>query len=215
VVPDGSLHLVPFDALVDSGGKYVVESHSLTYAPSATGFFLLTTQERRSRTFSHTLLAVGGVPYGGGELKQVALTRGYDPSNLSDLPASGDEVQAAESAVHGPSNTILLGADATESAFNGQTSRVIATFIWRCTDSPATWTRTGRPCCCAAIRRMAKTVFCRPLRSFKCDSMPTWWFFLHAIQHSVRSRERKASQRCPERFSWLGQIGRLDTVVNR
>jgi CHAT domain-containing protein len=117
VVPDGSLHLVPFDALVDSGGKYVVQSHSITYAPSATGFFLLTTQERRSRTFSHTLLAVGGVPYGGGELKQVALTRGYDPSNLNDLPASGDEVQAAESAVHGPSNTILLGADATESAF--------------------------------------------------------------------------------------------------
>jgi CHAT domain-containing protein len=116
VVPDGSLHLVPFDALVD-GGKYVVESHSITYAPSATGFFLLTTQERRSRTFSHTLLAVGGVPYGGGELKQAALTRGYDSRNLSDLPASGDEVQAAESAVHGPSNTILLGADATEFAF--------------------------------------------------------------------------------------------------
>ena len=41
VVPDGRLHLVPFDALVDSGGKYVVESHSVTYAPSATGFFLL------------------------------------------------------------------------------------------------------------------------------------------------------------------------------
>lgn len=117
VVPDGRLHLVPFDALPDSGGKYVVESHSVTYAPSATGFFLLTTKERSPRTFSHTLLAVGGVPYAGDELKQVALARGYDPSNLNDLPASRDEVQAAELAVHGPSNTILLGGDATESAF--------------------------------------------------------------------------------------------------
>jgi CHAT domain-containing protein len=117
VIPDGRLHLVPFDALVDDGGKYVVESHSVTYAPSATGFFLLTTQEHRPRTFSHTLLAVGGVPYAESDLKQVALTRGYDPSNLSNLPASSDEVQAAESAVHGSTNTVLLGADATESAF--------------------------------------------------------------------------------------------------
>lgn len=117
VIPDGRLHLVPFDALVDDGGKYVVESHSVTYAPSATGFFLLTTQEHPPHTFSHTLLAVGGVPYAEGDLKQVALTRGYDPSNLSNLPASSDEVQAAESAVHGSTNTILLGADATESAF--------------------------------------------------------------------------------------------------
>jgi CHAT domain-containing protein len=116
VVPDGRLHLVPFDALVDDGGKYVVESHSVAYAPSATGFFLLTKQNRRPRAFSHTLLAVGGVPYSGGELKQVALTRGYDPSNLNDLPATIDEVRAAELAVHDPSNTILLGADATESA---------------------------------------------------------------------------------------------------
>lgn len=117
VVPDGRLDLVPFDALVDDGGKYVIESHTVTYAPSATGFFLLNEQARRPRSFSHTLLAIGGVSYAGGDLKQVALTRGYDPNNLNDLPASRDEVQAADLAVHGPSNTILLGSDATESAF--------------------------------------------------------------------------------------------------
>ncbi len=117
VVPDGRLHLIPFDALVDGDGKYVVDSHSVTYAPSATGFVLLTKQERRARTFSHTLFAVGGVSYPGGELKQAALTRGYDPDNLTDLPASADEVETAESTVHGQSDTILLGPAATESAF--------------------------------------------------------------------------------------------------
>lgn len=117
VVPDGRLHLVPFDALIDERGKYVVESHTVTYAPSATGLFLLTSEERRPRSFSHTLLAVGGVHYSGGELKEAAHTRGYDLNNLSDLPASSDEVEAAESAIHGSMNTILLGADATESAF--------------------------------------------------------------------------------------------------
>ena len=117
VVPDGRLDLVPFDALVDAGGKYVVESHTVTYAPSSTGFFLLNEQSRRPRVFSRTFLGVGGVPYSGGELKQVAFTRGYDANSLSDLPASRDEVQAADSAIRGTSNTILLGPDATESAF--------------------------------------------------------------------------------------------------
>jgi len=117
VVPDGRLHMVPFDALVDNGGKFVVETRSVTYAPSATGFFLLTKQGKIPRTFSHTLLAVGGVPYSGGELKEGARTRGYDPASLSDLPASRDEAEAANLAVHDPSNTMLLGANATETAF--------------------------------------------------------------------------------------------------
>ncbi len=70
-----------------AGGKYVVESHSVTYAPSATGFFLA--QRRRNEGpafFRIPFSAVGGVPYSGGELKQVALTRGYDADNLNDLP---------------------------------------------------------------------------------------------------------------------------------
>ncbi|MCL4851249.1 MAG: CHAT domain-containing protein, partial [Bryobacteraceae bacterium] len=35
VVPDGRLHLIPFDALVDESGSYVLASHTVTYAPSA------------------------------------------------------------------------------------------------------------------------------------------------------------------------------------
>jgi hypothetical protein len=43
VVPDGKLHLLPFDALKDAKGKYVLESHVVTYAPSATVLGLLRT----------------------------------------------------------------------------------------------------------------------------------------------------------------------------
>jgi CHAT domain-containing protein len=117
IVPDGRLHLTPFGALVDKDGKYVLEAHSVTYAPSATGYFYLSALAKRPRSLSHTLLAVGGVPYSGGELQQVAATRGFDPDHLSDLPASADEVQAAELAVHDASNTLLVGPAATESAF--------------------------------------------------------------------------------------------------
>jgi len=109
--------LLPFDALVDPSGKYVVESHTVVYSPSATAFYLLTTEPRRQTGMSRGLLAVGGIPYDPNALKLVATTRGYDSSALSDLPASKDEVLAADAALPDHSNTILLGAKATESAF--------------------------------------------------------------------------------------------------
>ena len=92
MVRDGPLHLVPFDGFIDSGGRYVAETHTVIYEPSATSFYLLTSQKRRPTSSAHALLAVGGVPYSPAELKQASITRGYDPGALSDLPASKDEV---------------------------------------------------------------------------------------------------------------------------
>jgi tetratricopeptide (TPR) repeat protein len=62
IVPDGKLHLVPFDGLVDQNGKYVLESHIVTYAPSATVLHLL----RRSHStdkLAMSFLGVGDVIY--------------------------------------------------------------------------------------------------------------------------------------------------------
>ncbi len=70
---------------------------------------------RPTHTFSRDFL--GGVPYNPSEMKQISLTRGYDANELSDLPASKDEVRVAESAIHATSNTLLLGPQATESGF--------------------------------------------------------------------------------------------------
>ncbi len=117
VVRDGILHLLPFDALIDSSGSYMVERHTIVYSPSATAFYLLTTEPHRQPGDQRGLLAVGGIPYDRDTLKQVATTRGYDGNALSDLPASKDEVLAANSALSNLSNTLLLGINATESAF--------------------------------------------------------------------------------------------------
>jgi CHAT domain-containing protein len=117
VVRDGPLHLVPFDGFIDDGGRYVAETHTVIYEPSATSFYLLTSQRRRPTSPVHALLAVGGVPYSPAELKQASVTRGYEPGALSDLPASKDEVLAAEAALHGPGDLLLIGSRATESAF--------------------------------------------------------------------------------------------------
>jgi len=116
IIPDGPLHLVPFDGLVDESGRYVVETHTVINEPSANAFYLLAQVRNRPHTFAHLLLGVGGVPYDTTALKEASLTRGYDPDKLANLPASQDEVLAAEAALHDPSDTLLLGAKATESA---------------------------------------------------------------------------------------------------
>src|SRR5713226_6080037 len=104
IVRDGQLHLVPFDALVEPSGRYVVESRTVAYAPSATSFFLLRTASNR-KSSAQGLLAVGGVPYQ------------QSGAGLRDLPSSRDEALGATAALPSRSNTLLLGNDATETAF--------------------------------------------------------------------------------------------------
>ena len=62
IVPDGKLHLVAFEALLDPDGRYVVENHVISYAPSATVYYLLS-RPMRSPTAQMALLAVGGARY--------------------------------------------------------------------------------------------------------------------------------------------------------
>jgi CHAT domain-containing protein len=104
IVRDGQLHLVPFDALVEPSGQYVVESRTVVYAPSATSFFLLRTAAKH-KSSGRGLLAVGGVPYQQSGTK------------LGDLPSSRDEALEAATALPSRSNTLLLGKQATETAF--------------------------------------------------------------------------------------------------
>lgn len=104
IVRDGQLHLVPFDALVEPSGGYVVESQRVVYVPSATSFFLLRTAAKR-KSSAQGLLAVGGVPYQQSGTK------------LGDLPSSRDEAVEAVAALSSPSNTLLLGKEATKTAF--------------------------------------------------------------------------------------------------
>ena len=116
IVPDGRLHLLPFDALLDGAGHYMVSSHTVTYAPSATSLYLVNSAPQQHA--QHTLLGIGGIPYEqNAELTKLATLRGYISSPLVNLPASKEEVIAAQAAFRSDSDTVLLGSSATKSAF--------------------------------------------------------------------------------------------------
>ncbi|HTF62755.1 MAG TPA: CHAT domain-containing protein, partial [Edaphobacter sp.] len=111
IIPDGELSLIPFDALMDDTGQYVLQSQIVTYAPSSTTLYLLRNLPKRKVS---GLLAVGGVPYRESGLKEDVTKLGYTAGEFWDLPSSRDEVHAADEALRSASNMVLVGSQATE-----------------------------------------------------------------------------------------------------
>jgi CHAT domain-containing protein len=127
VVPDGKLNLLPFDALRDSEGRFVLESHVVTYAPSATVLYLLR-RSRPAHLAMRSFLGVGGVAYSGtgasGSESQapsngVADFFGLDSVTFPDLPGSAQEVVGSAGIVRGTKHLLLEGG-ATEAEFKAQ-----------------------------------------------------------------------------------------------
>jgi CHAT domain-containing protein len=130
VVPDGKLNLLPLDALRDSEGRFILESHVVTYAPSATVLFLL---RESSPTHPHpatrNFLGVGGVIYSssgasGNESQApasngVADFFGLHSVTFPDLPGSAQEV-VASAGIIGGTKQLLLEGKATEAEFKAQ-----------------------------------------------------------------------------------------------
>ena len=128
VAPDGILNLLPFEALRDDRGQYLLKSRTISYVPSGTILDML----RRGQlppSAPKPLLAVGDVAYEnqGGASKRLPtptsvrgrIERGLaDLSGiaLNDLPQTREEVEEIGKIV-GPDAVILLAKDATETAF--------------------------------------------------------------------------------------------------
>ena len=122
IVPDGSLHLVPFASLPDKSGNPWLKSTAVELAPSATVFHILRVSKRAIRP-SKPFLGVAYSPKvreASGQNQQIAM-RGLDSqiSNLKPLPFARDEVQAA-ARIGGNESVILVDDAATESAVKAQ-----------------------------------------------------------------------------------------------
>jgi CHAT domain-containing protein len=121
IVPDGKLHLVAFDTLMDQQNRLLLDAFVISYAPSATAYYLLT-QPRVTPRNQTALLAVGGARYPARGLKDVPTQRGlgmFDPSRAPEwaaIPESLTEVQDI-AALHPGSAMVLTGDDANEMRF--------------------------------------------------------------------------------------------------
>jgi CHAT domain-containing protein len=117
VVPDGALHLIPFKALIHDR-HYVLETHTVTVAPSGTVLALLA--ERRQKAQAPPLPYVGVAawtrvtqPSRNMILRAVS---GPEKDEFTPLPESKREVETIAGDLPRPS-TLLLGPDATETRF--------------------------------------------------------------------------------------------------
>ncbi len=119
VVPDGELDLLPFNALVD-GGQYVLESRTVSVAPSGTVLDLLRHRGNRPPDTDHSFLGVAAWISKAPPVTLLATIRrevsGLNRSELVALPESRYEVETVATDLPQP-RTILLGGNATETDF--------------------------------------------------------------------------------------------------
>ena len=128
IAPDGMLNLLPFEALRDGRGDYLLKSRVISYVPSGTILDVLR-RERKNVRAPRPFLGIGDVAYEnqGGAGRRIPtpntirarLVRGMadlSGMRLQDLPETREEVERIGKIV-GRDAVILLGKDATETAF--------------------------------------------------------------------------------------------------
>jgi CHAT domain-containing protein len=128
VAPDGALNLLPFEALRDNAGEYLLKSRVVSYVPSGTILNVLR-RARKNESAASPFLGIGDVAYenqgeAGKRIPAPDTVRGrvlrgvadLSGMHLQDLPQTREEIEEIGKIV-GPGAVILLGKDATETAF--------------------------------------------------------------------------------------------------
>jgi CHAT domain-containing protein len=122
LVPDGVLWELPFQALVDSNGHYLLEDCALSYAPSLTALDAMrqVKRERRQSQDRRQLLAMGNPAQGSQVQERVqAVLRDQD---LGSLPHAETEVLRLRQIYGEDQSHIYTGRQATERQFKAEAS---------------------------------------------------------------------------------------------
>ncbi|HEY9674743.1 MAG TPA: CHAT domain-containing protein [Waterburya sp.] len=113
-IPQSSLFLVPFPALQDENGKYLIEKHTLLTAPSIQVLEL--TQQQRQRVGARYIVPLQGndaLVVGNPTMPKVPPAVGKPPEQLPALPGAEAEVNAIAPLLH---TQALTGDRATKAA---------------------------------------------------------------------------------------------------
>src|SRR5215213_5840721 len=114
IVPDNTLWDLPFQTLVNSANRFLIEDAAISYAPSLTVLREMT--KRRKVVAAHpsppTLLALGNPLVGSETLKRAALT--LRDGKLEPLPEAEQEVKALGRLYGASRSRVYTGAEARE-----------------------------------------------------------------------------------------------------
>ena len=102
IVPDGVLAYVPFESLLDSKGRYLLETHTIVYSQSASASLMLRALAKEMPPPKKSLLVLADPV--------------YDVASLTPIPYTRDEATAIASLFPSGQREIRLGAQASESA---------------------------------------------------------------------------------------------------
>ncbi|MGB3759310.1 MAG: CHAT domain-containing protein, partial [Rivularia sp. (in: cyanobacteria)] len=107
-IPQDSLFLVPFPALRDENGKYLIEKHTILTSPSIQVLNLTRKQRKNVETRNFASLIVGNP-----KMPKLPPKIGEPPQQLPPLPGAETEAKAIASLLN---TEPLIGSQATESA---------------------------------------------------------------------------------------------------
>ncbi|HKV34788.1 MAG TPA: CHAT domain-containing tetratricopeptide repeat protein [Pyrinomonadaceae bacterium] len=112
IAPDSNLWDLPFQALVNSGGRFLIEDVAISYAPSLTVLREMTKRRMDQTTAraSATLLAFGN-PISDRPRRSHSTLR---DGQLDPLPEAGEEVRALARLYGATRSKVYIGADARE-----------------------------------------------------------------------------------------------------
>lgn len=124
IVPDGTLWELPFQALLDERGRYLVEGHAISYAPSLTvlrEMAKMRNQEKGGGPGSRTLLAMGNPDLGKTAADRLRLV--HRDERLDPLPEAEREVKTL-GRIYGPAHSrVYVGAAAREDRMKAEGGR--------------------------------------------------------------------------------------------
>lgn len=121
IVPDGKLHALPFAALIDGDGRYLIESKSIGYAPSGTVLSVVRGNGPVEGALK-PLFALASSPGVARQSKDVSTTRGFFEevgSKLGPLPFAKEEIATIGNAA-GPNSVLFVDQQANEAELKRQ-----------------------------------------------------------------------------------------------
>ena len=123
IAPDSNLWDLPFQSLVNTAGRFMIEDASITYAPSLTVLREMT--KRRTNLDATrapaTLLAFGNPVLGRETVTRAGMT--LRDGNLDPLPEAGEEVKALARLYGAQRSKVYVGAEAREDRVMSEAGR--------------------------------------------------------------------------------------------